>query len=181
MPVGFGFELFLKLEKIIFQIKFKFPDINFPSLASAKFPPGGKEIFQTNYFIKKIMKNFSFSQPPPNGLDKFNVSLVHKFFEFYKLFHEDLRFFPKTEKYSLGTKIETLILEMLDLTAKTVRRPKEERLPQVKIIDEQTNFLKILVRLASEIRALDNKKYLALEEKLQEIGRMIGGWLRSLD
>jgi len=113
-------------------------------------------------------------------LDQFNVSLVHKFFEFYKLFHEFLRFFPKAEKYTLGEKIETLILEILDLTMKTVRRPKEERLPYVKQIDEQTNFLKTLVRLASEIQALDNKKYLILEEKLQEIGRMVGGWLRSL-
>ena len=28
--------------------------------------------------------------------------------------------------------------------------------------------------------ATDTKKYLHLEEQLQEIGRMLGGWLRSL-
>ena len=38
----------------------------------------------------------------------------------------------------------------------------------------------MLIRLSNEIRVLDNKKYLILQEKLQEIGRMIGGWMKSI-
>jgi len=37
-----------------------------------------------------------------------------------------------------------------------------------------------MIRLANEINCLDNKKYLVLQEKLQEIGRMLGGWMRSI-
>jgi len=40
--------------------------------------------------------------------------------------------------------------------------------------------LKILIRLAEDIKALPTKKYLYLEELLQEIGKMLGGWIRSI-
>jgi len=42
------------------------------------------------------------------------------------------------------------------------------------------DLLKILIRLAKDIQALDSKKYLQLEQALQEIGRMLGGWRKSL-
>jgi hypothetical protein len=109
------------------------------------------------------------------------VPLVHKIFEFYKLFHEFIKLFPKTEKYSLGQKIENLILEILELTLKTIYSTKQEKSLSLKKIDVKLNLLKMLIRLANEIRILDNKKYLFLQEKLQEIGRMVGGWIRYLN
>lgn len=88
--------------------------------------------------------------------------------------------FPKSEKYSLGQKIENLILEILEFSLKTVYSPKQEKLSLLKEIDIKVNLLKTLLRLANEIKSLDNKKYLILQEKLQEIGRMIGGWIKSI-
>lgn len=38
----------------------------------------------------------------------------------------------------------------------------------------------MLIRLAKDVQALDNKKYLQLEQALQEIGRMLGGWRKSI-
>ena len=108
------------------------------------------------------------------------MPLVHKVCEFYKLFHECLKLFPKTEKYSLGQKIDCLILEILALLLKAVHSPKDEKLQSLMDADTKINLLKILVRLTNEIKSLDNKKYIILEEKLQEIGRMAGGWIRSI-
>lgn len=42
------------------------------------------------------------------------------------------------------------------------------------------DLLKILIRLCKEVKVLDDKKYLKLQKKLQEIGKMLGGWLKSL-
>ena len=109
------------------------------------------------------------------------MPLVHKIFEFYKLFHEFIKLFPKTEKYSLGQKIENLILEILELTLKTIYSTKQEKSLSLKKINVKLNLSKMLIRLANEIRILDNKKYLFLQEKLQEIGRMVGGWIRYLN
>ncbi|MEK7103982.1 MAG: diversity-generating retroelement protein Avd [Patescibacteria group bacterium] len=104
--------------------------------------------------------------------------MIHKISEFYKLFHQHLKLFPKAEKYSLGQKIENLTLEILELTFKVTYSIKTEKTQLLKDADAKIHLLKTLIRLAYEIRALDNKKYLALQEQLQEIGKMIGGWIK---
>jgi len=50
----------------------------------------------------------------------------------------------------------------------------------IKKVDEKIFILKTLIRLAKEIKSLNIKKYIILEKELQEIGRMIGGWIRSI-
>ncbi len=41
-------------------------------------------------------------------------------------------------------------------------------------------MLKFFLQLSWEIKALDTKKYSVLSEKIDEIGKMIGGWHRQL-
>lgn len=110
--------------------------------------------------------------------ERLDVPLFHTTYEFYKLFHQCIRLFPKTEKYSLGERIENTILDTLELVLKASYAPKIERLPLLKDLDAKVQLLKTLIRLAHEIRAMDDNKYLALQEKLQEMGKMVGGWIR---
>ena len=44
--------------------------------------------------------------------------------------------------------------------------------------DSKLETLKILLRLAKDTQSIDSKKYLNLESYLQEIGKMLGGWLK---
>jgi len=44
----------------------------------------------------------------------------------------------------------------------------------------KTEVLKRLVRIASDLNVIENKAYLNLESLLQEISRMVNGWIRSL-
>jgi len=41
------------------------------------------------------------------------------------------------------------------------------------------NVLRVFVRLLKDIKAIDSKKYVTLETMVDEIGRMLGGWIRS--
>lgn len=41
------------------------------------------------------------------------------------------------------------------------------------------DLLKILLRLAKDNQAITDKRYVELQALLQEIGRMLGGWIRS--
>lgn len=45
---------------------------------------------------------------------------------------------------------------------------------------DKTDLLKYLLRLAYEIKSINLKKYLLLEEKIIEIGKMLGGWIKSI-
>jgi len=113
---------------------------------------------------------------PPGDV---TIPLVHTTYEYYKLFHQFIKLFPKSEKYSLGERIEKTILDALELALRAAYATRGERVPLLKELDAKVQLLKTLTRLAHEIRAMDDKKYLALQEKLQEMGKMVGGWLRS--
>lgn len=78
----------------------------------------------------------------------------------------------------MGQKIENLTLEILELGFKTTYSIKTEKFQLLKNTDAKVHLLKTLIRLSYEIKAIDNKKYLALQEQLQEIGKMIGGWIK---
>jgi four helix bundle protein len=71
-------------------------------------------------------------------------------------------------------------LEILEAISYASLVKKEEKIKRLQIASINLDFLKILFRLTYELRIIDQKKYLLLEEKLQEIGKMLGGWIRSL-
>ncbi len=78
----------------------------------------------------------------------------------------------------MGKKIEDTILDLLE----SISYASYSQIKKTNYLSEASgkiDFLKILFRLCFELKIIDYKKYLVLEEKLQEIGRMTGGWLRS--
>ena len=55
-----------------------------------------------------------------------------------------------------------------------------EKLPLLEQVDVKLKILKTILRLCFDVKALDQKKYLFLQTDLQEIGKMLGGWIKSL-
>ena len=103
---------------------------------------------------------------------------MHKICELYKLFHEYLKYFPKQEKYTLGQKIETTILESLELILSATYLPKNKRFEIIRKASDKIDLLKYLIRLAYETKSINIKKYIILEGKIIEIGKIIGGWMK---
>lgn len=85
--------------------------------------------------------------------------------------------FPKTKRYTLGQKLDNITLEIFELLfSVTNSNNKTETLSK---ISNKIDLLKILLRLAKDTQGLTNKSYLELQEMLQEIGKMLGGWIRA--
>jgi hypothetical protein len=57
-------------------------------------------------------------------------------------------------------------------------REQSEKLTLLERADSKLETLKILLRLARDTQSLDGKKYIHLESYLQEIGKMLGGWIK---
>ena len=57
---------------------------------------------------------------------------------------------------------------------------KLEKLISLKNASLKLDLLKFFLQISWEIKSLDNKKYIKLSEKLNEIGKMLGGWIKSL-
>ena len=63
----------------------------------------------------------------------------------------------------------------------TRERERESKFTHLKIAIDKLDLLKFFLKLLWEIKVLDNKKYIALSECLYEVGKMIGGWQKSLN
>ena len=98
----------------------------------------------------------------------------------YKLIYQYLKDFPKKERYTLGEKIENSLLDLIEGAALASQLPKSLKEAHLLKLNAKVELLKILIRLAYEIKVIDDKKYLRIQESLQEIGRMLGGWIKYL-
>lgn len=106
------------------------------------------------------------------------IPLIQKTYDLYKLIYENSKTFPKSEKYSLAEKIKNLTLEILELLMEAESAKRDWKAPILEKINRKLGLLKLLLRLTNEIKVIDNKKYLNLTERTQEIGKMLGGWIK---
>ena len=115
-----------------------------------------------------------------NATEKMSeISLIQKTCGFYKYIHEDLKHFPKSDRYGIGSKIENLTLELLGSWITANSEIAQFRIKTLNQVNPKLNFLKLLIRLCWELKIINQKKYLDRQENLQEIGRMLGGWIKS--
>lgn len=108
-----------------------------------------------------------------------SLPIFAKTYELYKIFYEYLLTFPKKDRYTLGQKCEIRLLNLLESIIVSGNLSKQEKFPFLKQASLNLDILKILFRLGKDLKVIDNKKYLVLETHLQEIGRMLGGWIKT--
>lgn len=92
--------------------------------------------------------------------------------------YQALKQFPKHEKHALGAEIRRSMLELQRLIITAFKRYHKKT--TLTDLDIELAILKRRVRLAKDLRYLDIKRYQLWTEQLVELGRMIGGWIRSV-
>lgn len=106
--------------------------------------------------------------------------IIQKIYDFYKDQYLVIEKMPKKDKYTLGEKLEKTTLELMESLIAAGFVHKLNKISHLEQAATKLDLLKVLIRLGRDIKAIPDSKYLFLEEKLQEIGRMLGGWLKSL-
>jgi len=90
-----------------------------------------------------------------------------------------VRGFPKSQQYLLGRRVEDAALEILTgLIAANAARNKKAKLTAV---DAEIEKLRLLIRLSCDLKFISMKKYAALAESVDELGRMLGGWMKWVE
>lgn len=80
----------------------------------------------------------------------------------------------------MGQKIDQITLDIIEFTITAGYLPGEQKLTFLQKISIKLDLLKILLRLSSETKCLDNNQYQSLTSQLLEIGRMLGGWIKNI-
>ncbi len=115
-------------------------------------------------------------QPPPQRL----LPLLQKVKGAYLLWYGYYQTIPKTHRHSLGQRIDTLFIEVMETIASASFLAREEKRPYVRLAIRKVDTLKVLLMVLWETKSLDNKKYIALSARIEEIGKMLGGWIGQL-
>jgi hypothetical protein len=86
--------------------------------------------------------------------------------------------FPRDQKFVLGDRIETKVLDVQENCLRAYySRDKRAHLLEANLQLEVTRHL---VRLAHGLRLFSTHTYGVLAAKMDEVGRMIGGWLKAV-
>jgi len=107
------------------------------------------------------------------------IPILKRTIDLYKTCYSFRNFVSKQDRYSLWTKCEDKIIEILETIMSIPNREPAEKAKMLGSISLNLNVLRVFLRLAKEIKSLDNKKYIELQSIIDEIGRMLGGWIKN--
>ena len=100
--------------------------------------------------------------------------------EAYLFWQKINRNLPKTERFNLGQKISQSFIEVLELTFTAAYQPPEKKIKLLEQTLSRLDILKFFLQLAWEAKLIPNNQYTEIFNKLNEVGRMLGGWKNGL-
>ena len=86
----------------------------------------------------------------------------------------------KGARYTLGARIENKFLDLLELSYAAYFSEKEKKAEKIAECIFITDILKFLVSVAWEGKVISDQQCEGIAVKLEEIGKMLGGWKKSL-
>ena len=92
--------------------------------------------------------------------------------------YKDCNNFPKSQRFVLGQRIENTAVNIVEhIVAANTAGDKASYLAELSLEIEK---LRIFLRLSKDLSFLSFKRYELLSARLDEIGRMLGGWAKSV-
>ena len=108
-------------------------------------------------------------------------TILNKSYDLLKLTLEMTSNFPRKHKFLLGDRIQNLTSDLLEIFIEAYYGQKNQKKPLLLKANIQLEKLRYYFRLCYDMGLYTSRKYAFLIEKLTEIGRMNGGWLKSLN
>lgn len=110
--------------------------------------------------------------------------IIQKTYDMIQYGYVCLQQFPKAEKHTMAADIKSSMYAVLKLLIAASK--KYHKKTTLQDIDIELQFLKTMIRLASELKTspggsafLPLKKYEIWSKQLNEIGRMLGKWIQT--
>lgn len=88
---------------------------------------------------------------------------------------------PKGSRFTIGTRIENKLLDLLELTYICYFTEKDKKSAKLSECILTLDVLKFLIAVAWEGKVISNRHCEEISTKLEEVGCMFGGWKKKLD
>jgi len=104
-----------------------------------------------------------------------NYPIIVKTYNLTHWYIEKLAKLPKNHRYTLGEKIQNGLLNLLLLLSDAIY--SKNRKPILEEANRELEKLRILSRLMKDLNLLPTESYRFVSASVDEIGKMIGGWV----
>ena len=110
------------------------------------------------------------------------IPIVQKTYEVYKGVVDINNHLDKRWRYSLGHSLEESVLALLDSLIMAKHAPKTLKAPYLLKSMSHLEISRLKLRLVLEFKAVKNEtNVFKMQLHNEEIGKMLGGWIRSLE
>lgn len=86
--------------------------------------------------------------------------------------------FPRTQKFMLGDRIQTYVMDILEDLIEAYYSPKSSKKVHLKQANMKLEKLRYLIRLSKDLKCINFKRYGVISQKVDDIGKSIGGWMK---
>ena len=106
-----------------------------------------------------------------------NLKILEKQYDLILWMFPLINKFPQKQRFVLGQQLQSSMLEILkDIIQANHERDKSVTLRQISV---ELDKFRYLYRLAKDLKFISVKQYQFGAEKINEIGKMLGGWIKS--
>jgi hypothetical protein len=104
------------------------------------------------------------------------VDAITRLYDFILWMIPKLEKFPRSQKFLLGDRIESLMLDILELLIEASYSKKKQTTLQAANLNLEK--LRYLIRISKDLKLINLKAYEFAANAIDSIGRSIGGWLK---
>lgn len=109
-----------------------------------------------------------------------SLPIINKTYEAYKSIVSINDTLTKRWRHSLGISLENTILELTEELLMAKNAPKPLKAGYLIKAGSKLEVTRLKLRLLLELGLANETNVFQLQAKLEEIGRMLGGWLKSV-
>lgn len=105
------------------------------------------------------------------------LKILQKMYDLILYIYPVLVQFPKSEKFAMVAEIKKTCFDILRLITRANK--EKQKLEHLRQLDASLELLRTQIRLSVDLKFIPTKKYEVISKHLAEVGKMLGGWIRS--
>jgi len=107
-------------------------------------------------------------------------TIIQKVFDLLEFSIPTLQKFPRMHKFTLADRIQNQISDLLEIYIEAYYRASPQKKELLHSANIQLEKLRYHFRLCFNLGLIHSRKYQDFAQRIEEIGKMTGGWIKSL-
>ena len=119
------------------------------------------------------------SPPPPRSIH--SASIITRIKEAFQLWLIIVPHMPRIHRSTIGARIGNAFLDIIETAYHAYYASGNAKIEKITTAMVRLDSMKFLLAIAWENKLIANAPYAELSAKLEEIGKMLGGWKRGIE